>query len=111
MISRKSGTILNISSVASIKILKGSSVYSASKAGLLQYSRVLREEVRLHNIKVIDVLPGATETPIWNQNVRNKHGERMMKPTDVGKLVIQLVSQSGNMVTEEVVLRPVTGDL
>ncbi len=64
---RKSGTILNISSVAAIKVLKGSSIYSASKAGLLQYSRVLREEVREHNIKVIDVLPGATETPIWDE--------------------------------------------
>jgi short-subunit dehydrogenase len=111
MIAKKSGTILNISSVASIKTLKGSSIYSASKAGLLQYSRVLREEVRGHNIKVIDVLPGATETPIWDEKVRNRHRERMMQPSDVAELVVKLLTGSGNMVVEEIVLRPLTGDL
>lgn len=111
MIAKKSGTILNISSVASIKTLKGSSIYSASKAGLLQYSRVLREEVRGHNIKVIDVLPGATETPIWDEKVRNRHRERMMQPSDVAELVVKLLTGSGNMVVEEIVLKPLTGDL
>ncbi|GAB1441651.1 SDR family oxidoreductase [Ignavibacteriales bacterium] len=111
MIAKKSGTILNISSVAAIKVLKGSSIYSASKAGLLQYSRVLREEVRQHNIRVIDVLPGATETPIWDEKVRNRHRERMMSPSDVAELVVRILSDAGNMVVEEIVLRPVTGDL
>ena len=111
MISKKQGTIINISSVAAIKVLKGSSIYSATKAGLLQYSRVLREEVREHNIKVIDVLPGATETPIWDEKVRNKHGERMMKPADIAELVVKLLTDQGNMVAEEIVLRTVTGDL
>jgi len=111
MISKKRGTIINISSVASIKVLKGSSIYSATKAGLLQYSRVLREEVREHNIKVIDVLPGATETPIWDEKVRNRHKDRMMKPEDVAAFVVELLTGSGNMVAEEIVLRPVTGDL
>ncbi len=111
MITKKSGTILNISSVAAIKVLKGSSIYSATKAGLLQYSRVLREELREHNIRVIDVLPGATETPIWDEKVRNRHKERMMKPSDVAGLVVKLLTGSGNMVAEEIVLRPVTGDL
>lgn len=111
MISKKQGTIINISSVAAIKVLKGSSIYSATKAGLLQYSRVLREELREHNIRVIDVLPGATETPIWDEKVRNRHKERMMKPSDVAGLVVKLLTGSGNMVAEEIVLRPVTGDL
>lgn len=111
MISKKQGTIINISSVAAIKVLKGSSIYSATKAGLLQYSRVLREEVREHNIKVIDVLPGATETPIWDEKVRNRHKDRMMKPEDVATFVVELLTGSGNMVAEEIVLRPVTGDL
>lgn len=111
MIAKKSGTILNISSVAAIKVLKGSSIYSASKAGLLQYSRVLREEVRQHNIRVVDVLPGATETPIWDEKVRNRHRERMMSPSDVAELVVRILSDAGNMVVEEIVLRPVTGDL
>lgn len=111
MISRKSGTIVNINSVAALDRLKASSIYSASKAGLLQYSRVLREEVREHNIKVIDILPGATETPIWHEKVRAKYSEKMMKPVDLARHIINFVSDETNLVQEEVVFRPVTGNL
>ncbi len=60
---------------------------------------------------MIDVLPGATETPIWDEKVRNRHKDRMMKPEDVAAFVVELLTGSGNMVAEEIVLRPVTGDL
>ena len=33
--------------------------------GLLGYTNSLREEVRKHNVRVINVIPGATQTPMW----------------------------------------------
>lgn len=111
MIARNSGTIVNINSVAALDRLKASSIYSASKAGLLQYSRVVREEVRANNIKVIDILPGATETPIWHEKVRAKYSDKMMKPADLARHIINFVSDESNLVQEEVVFRPVTGNL
>ena len=111
MIARNSGTIVNINSVAALDRLKASSIYSASKAGLLQYSRVVREEVRANNIKVIDILPGATETPIWHEKVRAKYAEKMMKPDDLARHIIKFISGESNLVQEEVVFRPVTGNL
>ena len=111
MIRRGSGTILNISSVASRDVLKASSIYSASKAGLLQYSRVVREEVREHNIKVIDVLPGATETPIWHEKVRQKHHDRMMQPESLAKFIVGFLKDDTNIVPEEIIFKPVTGNL
>lgn len=111
MISRKSGIILNILSVITKKIFTKSSIYAATKSGLEAYANVLREEVRSHRIKVINVYPGATDTPIWSDDMRNKYAPRMMSPEAIGKLLVTACSLEGNMVAEEIVLRPPTGDL
>ena len=75
MISNRSGTIINILSVVTKKTFTKSSVYSASKMGLLGYTNSLREEVRKYNIKVINVIPGATATPMWSKEMRNQFSE------------------------------------
>jgi short-subunit dehydrogenase len=111
MIERESGTIINILSIVTKKIFTNSSVYAASKSGLLAYTNSLREEVRKYNIKIINVLPGAVETPIWSEAVRTENSGKMMKPEDIAQILVWLYLQKGNMVTEEIVVRPITGDL
>lgn len=111
MIERKNGTIINILSVVTQKIFTGSSAYSASKSGLLAFTQVLREELRDKNIRVINVSPGPTATEIWNKSVLAKHSERMMRADAIANLIYRLYEEKSNLVTEEVVLRPVTGDL
>lgn len=111
MAEAKQGTIINIMSVAAKKVLTNSSVYSASKAGLQAYMDVLREEVRQYNIRVINVHPGATETPIWPEGARKKHGHRMMHPADVAKAVLHIYQDASTVIHEEVILRPILGDL
>ena len=110
-IKNESGTIFNILSVVVDKTFTRSSVYAASKMGLLGYSRSLREEVREHNIRVINIIPGATETAMWSQDVRKEKGERMMNPDSIARIIVSAYLQKDNLVTEEIVLRPVTGDL
>jgi short-subunit dehydrogenase len=106
-----SGTIINVLSVVVDKIFANSSLYSASKMGLWGYSKVLREEIRKYNIKVVNIIPGATETPIWSQDARKEHGEKMMQPESIARLVVSSFLQKDNLVTEEIVLRPLSGDL
>lgn len=110
-IKNESGTIFNILSVVVDKTFTRSSVYAASKMGLLGYSRSLREEVREHNVRVINIIPGATETAMWSQDVRKEKGERMMNPESLARIIVSAYLQKDNLVTEEIVLRPVTGDL
>lgn len=110
-IKKNEGTIINILSVVVNKIYKNSSAYTASKMGLLGYSQVLREEVRDKNIRVININPGATDTPIWEQEVRNEYAEKMLQPESIARLVVSVFLQKDNLVTEEIVVRPVTGDL
>ena len=66
MLSRKSGQIINVLSVAANTIFSGASAYCAAKAGALALTRVLSEEVRGENIRVTAVLPGATHTSFWD---------------------------------------------
>jgi NADP-dependent 3-hydroxy acid dehydrogenase YdfG len=111
MIERQSGTIINILSVVTQKVFTSSSAYTASKSGLLGYTKVLREEVRDKNIRIINVIPGATATGIWANEIINKFGDSMMDTANIAKLVFKLYSERNNMVVEEIILRPLKGDL
>jgi short-subunit dehydrogenase len=105
------GTIINVLSVVTKKTFTNSSVYTASKMGLLGYARVLREEVRKHNIRIINVIPGATDTPIWSREMREENSERMMRPESIARLMVSAFLQSDNLVVEDIVVRPLQGDL
>jgi 3-oxoacyl-[acyl-carrier protein] reductase len=110
-IKNESGTIINILSVVVDKTFTRSSVYAASKMGLLGYSNSLREEVRKYNIRVINVIPGATETSMWSQEIRKEKSELMMNPESIARIIVSAYLQKDNLVTEEILLRPITGDL
>jgi 3-oxoacyl-[acyl-carrier protein] reductase len=105
------GTIINIISSAATKIFTNSSAYTASKMGLLGYTNVLREEIRKYNIRVINIIPGATETPMWPAEVRKSSADRMMTGEEVARLLVWVYLQEGNMVPEEITIKPVEGDL
>lgn len=111
MLEREKGTIINILSVVTQKIFTSSSAYSASKAGLHAYAKVLREEVRNKNIRVINVSPGATATSIWPESVFQKYSGRMMNTEVIAEMIFRVYSEKSNLVSEELVLRPITGDL
>jgi len=111
MKEQSKGIIVNVISVAAIKPFVNSGSYGASKAATLMLSRVMREELKQFNIKVISIIPGATATEIWNPKVLEKYSEKMMKPEDVADVVFSTINQPDNVITEEVILRPITGDL
>lgn len=111
MISNGSGTIINILSVVTKKTFTKSSAYAASKMGLLGYTNALREEVRKYHIKVINVIPGATATTMWSKEMRNQFSDRMMTSEDISRILVWAYLQKENLVTEELLLRPIEGDL
>ncbi len=111
MIAKRDGAIINILSTVTHKVYTYSSAYSASKSGLLAYTDVLREEIREHNIKVINVVPGPTATPIWSERVLNQNSDKMMKAEDVAKIILQLLQNNSTSVPEEIRLKPISGDL
>jgi short-subunit dehydrogenase len=111
MIEQGGGTIINILSIVTKKVFTNSSAYAASKNGLMAYTNVLREEVRKYKIKVINIIPGATVTPMWSQVIRKESSERMMNTENIARLLVWAFLQKENMISEEIVVRPIEGDL
>lgn len=105
------GTIINILSIVNRKIFTNSSAYAASKQGLQGYTESLREEVRRDKIRIVNVYPGATETSIWTNSVRQKFSDRMMQPEEVAKAILWSYKDEGNLVVEDLIMRPELGDL
>ncbi len=111
MIRRRSGHIFNIISVAANKTFTKSAAYSASKAGSLALTNVLREEVRSRNVKVTAVIAGATKTSMWSAAHRRKYRHQMMRPEDIARLIIAIYKAPRMTHVEEIVVRPQLGDL
>lgn len=113
MIERREGMIITINSIAARTTFTACSTYSASKAGALALTQVLRAELREYGIKVCDVLVGATDTDIWAQQMRDDHGHRMLLGSDVAQAVATIVDSYHNprLLFEELTIRPQLGDL
>lgn len=105
------GSIVMINSVASRDVLRNSAVYAATKAGLKAMTDCLRLEYRKEGIRLISVYPGATNTDIWPQRVREKYASAMMTPADVADTVLQAVLLPPHATVEDVYIQPVGGPL
>ncbi len=109
MIKRKQGDIVNICSTASIVPYLDGGSYGISKFAMYGMSKILREDLKIYNIRVTSVLPGATLTASWEG--ANLPDSRFMKPEDVARTVYNAYSLSGQSVVEEILLRPLEGDI
>ncbi|MEM6286858.1 MAG: SDR family oxidoreductase [Bacteroidota bacterium] len=109
MLERRSGRVLMMGSVASVRGYAGGVAYGAAKHALLGLARSLREETRGTGVGVTTLLPGATLTPSWDGV--DLPPERFMPPEDVARVAVEVATLSGRSVVEEVLIRPAEGDL
>jgi NAD(P)-dependent dehydrogenase (short-subunit alcohol dehydrogenase family) len=111
MIGRRRGTIINVGSVVTSRALTGSAAYTASKYGLLGFSRVLAEEMRPHGVRVGVLSAGATDTPLWDAMPGAPARDRMLRADQVAEAALLMASLGPNAALEEVTLLPAGGIL
>lgn len=113
MLSRQFGMFVNIISVAAVTNFLRSSVYGATKAALMETMKTIRMEYRKQGIKVLNILPGATDTPIWSPKVRQQYGSVMMSPDALAEAIVANINLAieHNIMPEEIIIRPQMGDL
>lgn len=109
MVNNKRGHIFNMCSVASLKAYPNGGSYSISKFALHGFTKVLREELKAHNVKVTAIFPGATWSDSWKGVDLPR--ERLMEPEDIAKLVICSLELGGSANLEDIIIRPQLGDL
>jgi NAD(P)-dependent dehydrogenase (short-subunit alcohol dehydrogenase family) len=105
------GHVINMVSVAGRAAYRFNGAYCASKWGLLGFTNVLREEMRTSGVRVTAVLPGATDTSIWDGVPGNWDRSKMMRPETVARCVVDFCSLPPEASPDELVLSPTSGRL
>jgi NADP-dependent 3-hydroxy acid dehydrogenase YdfG len=111
MIRQRRGTIINVASVAAQRAIPGAAVYTASKAGVVGFSRVLAEELRSEGVRVGVLVPGAVDTPLWDAIPGSPDRSRMLRPADVARAAVLMASLPPGAALEELTLLPQGGIL
>jgi|TARA_A100001011_G_scaffold127309_1_gene134278 3-oxoacyl-[acyl-carrier protein] reductase len=109
-LKQRSGSIINISSVVGVKGNAGQSNYSASKAGIIGFSKSVALELGSRNIRSNVIAPGFIETDMtdslsedvinsWKESIPLKRGG---DPSDVGNACVFLASDLSSYITGQV---------
>ena len=105
------GTIVNNLSVAAKRVFPGWSAYNTSKHGALGLTNTLREELRPRGIRVIALLPGATDTDIWDTPWPDAPRKNMMSADTVAKALADALTLPIGSTVEELTIAPTSGAL
>ncbi len=110
---QKSGRIINITSINGLRGKFGQTNYSASKAGIIGFTKALARELGAFSVNVNAVAPGLIETAMLKESeARDKIIEMAMneivmkrvgQPEDVANLVTFLASEKARHITGEVI--------
>ncbi|MGB5594696.1 MAG: SDR family oxidoreductase [Crocosphaera sp.] len=113
MRERSQGTIINVASIAATQAFPGWGAYSVSKAALLSFAKVLGAEERSNGIRVMTILPGAVNTPIWDTSTVQADFDRtaMLTPDVVAQTILQAALLPAEAVIEEMTILPSAGTL
>jgi 3-oxoacyl-[acyl-carrier protein] reductase len=110
MLKQRSGSIVNMSSVVGVSGNAGQSNYSASKAGLIGFTKSIAQELGSRNIRCNAIAPGFIETDMtaklpeevrkaWAEQIPLRRGG---KPEDVAKACVFFASDLSEYITGQV---------
>ena len=110
---QKSGKIINITSINGLRGKFGQTNYSASKAGIIGFTKALARELGAFNVNVNAVAPGLIETAMLrDSDSRDKIVDmalneivlkRVGQPEDLANVVVFLASEKARHITGEVI--------
>ena len=114
MVARRQGRIINIASIGALTPLARLAPYCASKAGLVQLTRVMALELARHNVQVNAVCPGYFATPMNEAFFASPEGQEVIRhsipmrrlgdPAELGPTIVFLASDASSFMTGSVVV-------
>lgn len=115
MRSKKSGTIINVASIAAKQAFPGWGAYSASKFALLGLTQALAAEERSNGIKVMAICPGSVDTPLWDtlppEVSVNFDRTAMLTAASVAECIMSMLMLPSSAIVTDFVLMPNAGVL
>jgi NADP-dependent 3-hydroxy acid dehydrogenase YdfG len=104
MQQRKSGTIINISSVADRNARPNISTYAATKAAVKSLSESLRMANAKYGIRICNVAPAKIKTPLMMQ--AQLTDEQIINPEDIAKAILWIYEQPKTICIRDLVIAP-----
>lgn len=107
MSARRSGVIVNVSSIAARRPFRGQAAYAASKGGLDAFTKALAVEVGKRGVRVVGIAPGAIDTAMLastralgdDELTARIPTKKLGRPEDVAGLCVYLLSDAARYVT------------
>lgn len=107
MKKQKYGCIINIGAKPALKGQKNMSAYGASKAGVLNLTQSMADELSDSNIRVNAIIPGTMDTPRNRKDMPKADFKKWVKPEEIAEVLVFLCSEHGDKISGAVV--PVYG--
>ena len=104
-------SIVNILSIAAKTGFPNWSAYCTSKFALEGFSQSVREELREHKIRVINIYPAATDTDIWNAIEGSWPRKQMISAEQVASAVAYALSRPADVAVENITITSAGGNL
>ncbi|MFM7601623.1 MAG: SDR family oxidoreductase [Pseudanabaena sp.] len=113
MRSQKSGTIINVASIAGKQGFPNWGAYCASKFALLGLTQAIAAEEQPHGIKIMSICPGSVDTHLWD-TLGDKvppsfNRAAMLRPATVADSIMTLINLPADAVINDLVLMPNAG--
>ncbi|MFY0599084.1 MAG: SDR family NAD(P)-dependent oxidoreductase [Cyclobacteriaceae bacterium] len=100
------GHIINVSSIAGLNGVKNLSGYVATKHAVTGFGHSLMMELRDWGIKVTTVYPGSVQTNFFDNIEAMNANDNMMRASDIGKAILDLLNTHPNLLPADLELRP-----
>ena len=116
MVRRNTGDIVNMGSIAALRIVPDMAPYNASKAGIHMLTDVIRGELAETGIRVTEIMPGLTRTGIILTRYRGDRAREKdyfdqfkiaLDPEDIARSILFALSQPRHVQVAEMVVLPV----
>ncbi len=111
MIRKKSGSIINISSILGIDLDVGNCAYGVSKAALIAATKTIASELTPKGIRVNAIAPGVLDTDMpkimkekaYNDLINRSLMNRLGKPEEIANMVVFLASDKASFISGQII--------
>lgn len=106
MRAQRFGQIINVASLTGRRAVAFDTPYSASKFGVVGLTEALAREMQPYGVRVLGLLPGNTDTPIWSQNQPLPRATQTIPASRVADLIIFTLTQPDDLTLGELAIAP-----